>query len=132
MEFPGVGNPASTNDDVAGGRQASTARVQAEAGAGAEAKAGTSAGGGNRGTSSRSSSTSGVRRIVVAPAAVASDCELALEQPASQEDAIHCSWKPMKPGYAATSSSSAAGDALLIERTVKLIERTSSSSSTAS
>ena len=128
-----MGNPASTNDDVAGGRPASTAaRVQAEAGAGAEAKAGTRAGGGNRGTSSRSSSTSGVRRIVVAPAAVASDCELALEQPASQEDAIHCSWKPMKPGYAATSSSSAAGDALLIERTVKLIERTSSSSSTSS
>lgn len=101
MELPGVGNPASADDVVAGapaedGRRASTAVAGDRGGGGA----------------SRGRPTSGIRRILVAPA---SDGDVTQSQEPPQ-DAIHCSWKPMKPGYKPTS----AGDALLIERTVRV------------
>jgi len=99
MELPNVGNTASTDYVIAGsavdgGRRPST-----------------SVSGGDDITS-RGRRTSGIRRILVAPAADSDVTQSAEPRP----DAIQCSWKPMKPGYPANSG----GDAVLIERTVRV------------
>jgi len=60
---------------------------------------------------SAASRTTSLRRIDIAPAS--GDDVVQSPEPAS--NTIHCSWKPMEPGYSAN-----AGAAVLIERTVEV------------
>jgi len=99
MEAESAGSRASTDDVTSeDGRRTNAARVGVDSG------------------SSPCRPTTGVRRIDVTPAA-SNNNDVLPTQSTETTDAMQCSWRPMKPGYAANAS---AGDAVLIEQTVKV------------